>query len=312
MIVRKPRMMNKMDKRKNKKRITIGVIMPVLSGFYMGELNATFRQMATRYDVNLIVIRSGHQRDFDLPVANNHFDALIVILHAASDHLIQDAISRNIPVISLGASYSPLQVEQFYSVQSDGVEQLYQWLRDSGHEHIAFCGDLSVNDIRIRFKAYQHAVEAHQGKFNPQHFFSVSSCSLAGGREAAVEYIKRKTVCTAIICATDHNAIGMIEQLKHFDVYTPKDIAIVGVDNVFFGQQMKPALTTADQQLEPLARKAFLRALARAEGDSFSTTIHQLPQKLVIRESCGNKNKALSQSEDKASIRYLITTKTQY
>ncbi len=300
-------MTSKMNKTiTNKKRLTIGVIMPMLSGFYMGELNATIRQMATRYDVNLIVVRSGHHRDFNLPVANNHVDALIVILHAASDHLIQDALNRNIPVISLGASYSPLQVEHFYSVQSDGVELLYQWLRKNGHEHIGFCGDLSVNDIRVRFKAYQHAVEDHQGKFNPQHFFSVSSCSLAGGREAAVEYAKRTTKCTAIICATDHNAIGMIEQLKHFDIYTPRDIAIVGIDNVFFGQQMQPALTTADQQLEPLARQAFLRALERAQGQPFSSTIYQLPQKLVIRQSCGNDNQALSMNEDKGSIRHSL------
>ncbi|MEZ9231286.1 EAL domain-containing protein [Vibrio amylolyticus] len=307
MVDKNPLMTSKTNNTVTKrKRLTIGVIMPMLSGFYMGELNATIRQMATRYDVNLIVVRSGHHRDFSLPVSSHHFDALIVILHAASDHLIQDALNQNIPVISLGASYYPLQVEHFYSVQSDGVEQLYQWLRNNGHEHIGFCGDLSVNDIRIRFKAYQHAVEDHQGRFNPQHFFSVSSCSLAGGREAAVEYAKRTTECTAIICATDHNAIGMIEQLKHFDIYTPTDIAIVGIDNVFFGQQMQPALTTSDQQLEPLARQAFLRALERAQGQPFSSDIYQLPQKLVIRQSCGNQNEALSKNEDKGSIRHAL------
>lgn len=70
---------------KNKpSRPTIGVIMPMLSGFYMGELSATCRQLAKQNNANLVIIRSGEQRDFDLDVSLNHLDALLVVLHCAS------------------------------------------------------------------------------------------------------------------------------------------------------------------------------------------------------------------------------------
>ncbi len=68
-----------MNRRVYDKRPTIGVIMPMLSGFYMGELNATFRQLAKQHGVNLIFIRSGDRRKFDLPVALNHLDALNIV-----------------------------------------------------------------------------------------------------------------------------------------------------------------------------------------------------------------------------------------
>lgn len=51
------------------RRVTIGVVMPMLSGFYMGEISATFRQLAEQEGVNLIIIRSGDSRDFSLPIA---------------------------------------------------------------------------------------------------------------------------------------------------------------------------------------------------------------------------------------------------
>ncbi|MEZ8582774.1 substrate-binding domain-containing protein [Vibrio splendidus] len=250
----------------SKKRPTIGIVLPMLSGFYMGELNATLRRLAKNHKVNLVFIRSGERRDFKLPIYLNHLDALVVVLHTATVKLIEEAINANIPVISIGASYAPLPVEQFYSVQSDGVTKLYEWLQSQGHEEIGFCGDLNVNDIRSRFKAYQRTVINHQGSFNQHHFFRVSNCSLSGGREAAIEFIQRKSKCTAVICATDHNAVGMIEQLTHCNISVPGDVAIVGIDNIFVGQQFTPKLTTVDQQLELLATQVFHRALERISG----------------------------------------------
>ncbi|MFN1650387.1 EAL domain-containing protein [Vibrio rotiferianus] len=295
-----------MNRRVFNKRPTIGIVLPMLSGFYMGELNATLRQMARQHGVNLVFIRSGHRRDFDLPVALHHLDALLVVLHSAADHLVQTALSQGVPVLSLGASYAPLDVEQFISIQSDGVKALYRWLLEQEHQRISFCGDLSVNDVRARFKAFQHAAVEHQGAFSPEDFFSVSNCSLAGGREAAVEFVQRNSQSTAVICATDHNAIGMIEQLKHLQVPVPSKVAVVGIDNVFFGQQTQPPLTTADQQLENLARQAFSRAIERIQGAAFSNKINQVPQKLVIRRSCGNSNPTSESAECPNSIRHAL------
>ncbi|MDE1228000.1 substrate-binding domain-containing protein [Vibrio aestuarianus] len=241
---------------KNKpSRPTIGVIMPMLSGFYMGELSATCRQLAKQNNANLVIIRSGEQRDFDLDVSLNHLDALLVVLHCASDRLVKKALAKNIPVISLAASYSPLPVEQFCSTQRAGIEALYDWLYTNGHTQIGFCGDLSVNDIRSRFKAYQDSLSKYHHIYQSEHVFCVDNCALSGGREAALAFIERKSDCSAVICATDQNAIGMIEQLQHLGWKVPEQVAIVGVDNIFLGKQTHPQLTTVDQQLESLANQ---------------------------------------------------------
>ncbi|MDE1332859.1 EAL domain-containing protein [Vibrio aestuarianus] len=293
---------------KNKtSRPTIGVIMPMLSGFYMGELSATFRQLAKQHNANLVIIRSGEQRDFDLAVSLNHLDALLVVLHCASDRLVKRALAKNIPVISLAASYSPLPVEQFCSTQRAGIEALYDWLYTNGHTKIGFCGDLSVNDIRSRFKAYQDSLSKYNHIYQSKHVFHVDNCALSGGREAALSFIERESDCSAVICAADQNAIGMIEQLQHLGWKVPEQVAIVGVDNIFLGKQIHPQLTTVDQQLESLANQAFLRALKRIDGDLFQHEIHHVSQKLVVRESCGNTNIKNITSETQGSIRHALT-----
>ncbi|WP_276113810.1 EAL domain-containing protein [Vibrio cholerae] len=290
------------------RRVTIGVVMPMLSGFYMGEISATFRQLAEQEGVNLIIIRSGDSRDFSLPIALHQMDALVVVLHAAANTYVEAATRLDIPVISMGASYSPLPVEQFSSLQSSGVEQLYQWLVSLGHQYIGFCGDLFVTDIRSRFNAFKQCVERyHHRTFDTSQLFSVENCQLAGGRQAAEEWLTLSSNrCTAVICATDQNALGMIEQLKLHNIDIPNDLAVVGIDNIFSGCRISPPLTTVDQQLEQLTRAVFQRALERIAGVGLSREVSYIEQSLVIRQSCGSSPLDKSLELDRETVRHAL------
>ncbi len=290
------------------RRVTIGVVMPMLSGFYMGEISATFRLLAEQKGVNLIIIRSGDSRDFSLPIALHQMDALVVVLHAAANTYVEAATQLDIPVISMGASYSPLPVEQFSSLQSSGVEQLYQWLVSLGHQRIGFCGDLSVTDIRSRFNAFKQCVERyHHRTFDTSQLFSVDNCQLAGGRQAAEEWLTLSSnPCTAVICATDQNALGMIEQLKLHHIDIPNDLAVVGIDNIFSGCRISPPLTTVDQQLEQLTRAVFQRALERIAGVGLSREVLHIEQSLVVRQSCGSSPLDKPLELDQQSVRHAL------
>ncbi|MDN3680517.1 EAL domain-containing protein [Vibrio tapetis subsp. quintayensis] len=285
------------------KKRTIGVVLPMLSGFYMGEITAALRELAIKHHFNLIVIRVGHSRDFELPVAVSQIDALLVVLHCTSDALIKMVIDKNIPVISIGASYLPLKVEQITSNQSHGIELLYQWLVSQEHESIGFCGDLNINDIRMRFKAYQSQLEAHQHTLNTLNLFNVTDASLSGGREAAALYEQRQAPCSAIICATDYNAIGLIDKLKQSGKRIPQDLAVVGVDNVFLGAHGNQQLTSIDQQLELLTKLAIKRLLERLNGSPYNHCTHTVDQKLIVRSSCGSPKALRTTDVQLSSIR---------
>lgn len=265
---------------------TIGVVLPMLSGFYMGEITATLRELAIKHQFNLVIIRSGHSRDFELPIAISQIDALLVVLHCSADGLIQIALDKKIPVLSIGASYLPLEVEQITSDQSHGISLLYQWLVSLGHKNIGFCGDLNINDIRMRFKAYQNQLEAHDHKFDSLNLFNVTDASLSGGREAATQFEERQSKCTAIICATDYNAIGLMDKLRQSGKQIPADLAVVGIDNVFLGAHSQQQLTSIDQQLELLTNLAIKRLLERIKGAPYSCRIQTVEQKLIVRTSC--------------------------
>ncbi|MGR5287787.1 EAL domain-containing protein [Vibrio maritimus] len=266
---------------------TIGVILPMLSGFYMGEITSTLRAYGAEHGINLIFLRVGHNRDFDIPFAFDHIDGLIVVLHASASALVEKAVQRGIPVISVAASYSPLAVESLSSDQASGVSALYDHLVGLGHVDIGFCGDLSVNDVRMRFKAFQKRAERNGNAITKRHILNVSNTALQGGREAYERYWQDNAPCSAVICATDHIAVGLMESLSENGIRVPEQVAIVGIDNIFMGERTQPRLTTVDQQLERLSVAAVERLMMRLSGAPFASDLGLIEQSMVVRQSCG-------------------------
>ncbi|OAN10850.1 hypothetical protein A3K86_17810 [Photobacterium jeanii] len=287
----------------NKPSVTIGVIVPLLSGFYLGEITSSLRVIAQQKGINLILIRSGGFDQYDLTLAFDHLDGLISILDSASPQLMQKAIEKGIKVMSLGGIYPELEVETITSHQQQGLESAFDHLVSLGHRQIAFCGNTAVKDIKRRFSAYCNRFTHWDLDYKPEWFFHAGESTLPGGREAGRQFIRRQSPCTAVICATDYNAVGFIEQLKVAGIRVPDDLAVISIDNTLLGARFEPALSTVDQQLEVLVERALDRLLARIYGAPYSSPAIIMPQQLIVRDSCGAPDEKKNQGPSISAVR---------
>lgn len=98
----------------------------------------------------------------------------------------------------------------------------------------------------------------------------------------AAEYFKEKQV-TAVICASDIIAIGLIKKLKVIGIKVPADISVTGYDNIPLSQYMNPELTTIEQDRIRIGEAAFWALDDLIKGKKGVKII--LPPKLIIRES---------------------------
>ncbi|GGA71964.1 hypothetical protein GCM10011369_12160 [Neiella marina] len=285
------------------KPYTIGVVTPYLSGFFLGELANALRDCAKEQNLNLITIRANGFGSYDMPLALDYMDGLLIILNSASTRLVEQAIQRGIPVVSTAADYFPLPVEQVCSDQTQGMRDAFEHLVKLNHTRIGFAGDLSIVDIRSRFQEYKERFAQWGLPYNPDWTLSVHEPTLPGGREAGRIFIERDCDCTAIICATDLIAVGLIEQLKKINKRCPEDIAVVGIDNTILGATRTPALSSVDQNLQRLASEAIDRLIARIEGDKYHPKPLIVNQQLIVRGSCGAPLHWRSDSEDPQTIR---------
>jgi DNA-binding LacI/PurR family transcriptional regulator len=96
---------------------------------------------------------------------------------------------------------------------------------------------------------------------------------------------------TAVFCANDHMALGLLRALQQAGHRVPEDISVVGFDDMPETEYFGPSLTSVRQDFDELGRRA-LRALIEIVGDpdagipaSGETPHIVIPPTLVVRTS---------------------------
>jgi DNA-binding LacI/PurR family transcriptional regulator len=90
----------------------------------------------------------------------------------------------------------------------------------------------------------------------------------------------------AVFAGDDDAAIGAMRALKLAKRAVPRDVAVVGFDDVPFARYLSPALTTVRAPIEQVGREA-VRQLRRLMNGEQAEALTLMPTELVIRESCG-------------------------
>jgi LacI family transcriptional regulator len=112
--------------------------------------------------------------------------------------------------------------------------------------------------------------------------------SVASGRRAAEQLLAEGgELPDALVCANDQMAIGALRALAAAGVRVPRDVAVVGFDDIFPSSLCEPPLTTVHQPIRMLGERACDRLITRIAEPSLRPKLELLPTELVLRSSCG-------------------------
>jgi DNA-binding LacI/PurR family transcriptional regulator len=103
-----------------------------------------------------------------------------------------------------------------------------------------------------------------------------------------MEYlIKTAGLPTAVICSNDMTAIGVLHALDETPHTVPKDISVVGFDDIHLAQFMLPPLTTVQLSCRDLAAAAVEALRAGVEANHPGAALREWPihTQLVVRRS---------------------------
>ena len=108
------------------------------------------------------------------------------------------------------------------------------------------------------------------------------------GYRAAVE-LSRRLDFTAVFAANDAMALGMIHGFRDLGIDVPRQVSVVGFDDIPLAAHAWPPLTTVHQQFAGLGERAMaalLRAIGEPEVPTDAASGMNLEPSLVVRESC--------------------------
>ncbi len=195
---------------------------------------------------------------------------------------------RGISVVLLDR---PSRIKDLCSVAVDDVrggEMAAAHLLEQGHERIAFVhGPLSIRQCADRKRGVHRALKA--AGLNPAHCLAdiITAAQSAREGELAVDQLLRADVKpTAVFCANDLLALGVMRGLIKRGLSIPRDMAMVGYDDVEFASVLSTPLTSVRQPKYELGRMAAELLLDEAQHPAEHEHKHIVYQpELIVRES---------------------------
>lgn len=150
-----------------------------------------------------------------------------------------------------------------------------------GHARIGYVGNCQGE---ARYRGYQETMLCHHLDCDPDNVIECGQTE-ADGYEAMGSLIERDDPPTAIYCANDILAIGMLKRLakRRGRRYVP---SIISSDDIEEAQFARPMLTTVRLPKRDMARFALRLLVDRINGGHTEVTCVELTGRLVERASC--------------------------
>lgn len=195
-------------------------------------------------------------------------------------------IARRIPVVEVSESALNPELDHVTVDNAAGIRAMTEHLvAVHGLKRLMFLGGMPSSDNDERQKAFL-ATLADAGlepAGKPKY-----PC---GSEESVAEVIRDIRagghIPEAIVCATDQDALVVLDTLASIGVSVPSEVAVTGFDGIAAGRVARPSLSTVRQPMELMGRTMVQLLMDRLDDPEKSPTAVSLPVRLVVRESCG-------------------------
>lgn len=277
----------------SRRAMTVGLIVPTIDYAIFARAIQTMQAHLAEAGYYLLVA----SHEYNSLAEENSLRALLergidAVMLVGTDH--SDAVFRLIDEHHLPCILTWSVHPQITSVGFDNFragEIAAKHLLDLGHRRFGvISGRLRYNDrARDRLEGIKRVLKAKKVVLETA-YITEQPFSLDGGRAGFSNLASLADPPTAVIGGNDLLAIGAMFEAQSRGLRVPRDISIVGVDDLDLASHVSPALTTVHLPSAELGREAARILLATLTGSDNAKTI-ELPVELTVR---GSTSKAIA------------------
>ena len=167
-----------------------------------------------------------------------------IVIHVTLKPIMDVLISKNKPTVVVDPKTFYSELTQFKFSNYDSAYSAARRLIEQGHKHIAFYGsDSHSTSFRERHEGYMACMDANKERVVPYSLIFDNSEKNFADEEMLVNALENNPI-SAIVCANDIIALNAIKTIYRLHKQVPKDISIIGFDNIKAGELTTPALST--------------------------------------------------------------------
>ncbi|MBM7603800.1 LacI family repressor for deo operon, udp, cdd, tsx, nupC, and nupG [Metabacillus crassostreae] len=224
-------------------------------------------------------------------------DGMILLSERMDPNYIK-SLSEEYPLVLATAYIEGLKVP---SVSIDNVSssrEAVEHLIRLGHREIAhITGPLQFAISKGRYNGYRQALMQNNIEVRNM-LVQEGDFTFESGYNQMMKLLAIEKAPTAIFAANDEMAMGAVKAAKELRFDVPRDIAVVGFDNITFSSKFDPAITTVAQPLFEMGQKSMKLLLQQIQGKPMLKSQYILDCDLIVRDSCGGKIKEKVMNEE--------------
>jgi LacI family repressor for deo operon, udp, cdd, tsx, nupC, and nupG len=275
---------------------TIGVVVTTIADPFIAEVVQGIETTAHEHDYTVILASSNAEPEREIAAVemlhSKRVDG-VVVTSSRVGALYQAHLDRlRVPVVLLN-SHSKESGSYTFSINVDnrhGAFLATDHLIQLGHRRIAYItGPANHSDDEDRLAGCREALALAGIPFDPVLVIPGTG-RVGGGERALPQLMGLDDPPSAVFCYNDMTAIGLLAAAGDLNLSVPRDLAVVGFDDIPFASYVEPPLTTVAQPKPEMGRRAVEMVLALladegAVGQAVSDVV--VRGKLIVRESSG-------------------------
>ena len=206
----------------------------------------------------------------------------VIILGRPDKKIINLVCKYNKYVVYVGLNKIDGDIDQ---VICDGYEAgmlALKHLESIGIRKIFYLGETKSE---ARYKAYKDFMRQRGFSREVDDYTIESSFRLQTAYDKMKTFLKKNILPEGLFCGNDLAALGAIKALTEENIKVPKEISVIGIDDIAMAGFSVPMLTTVSIPKEQLGKKAAKFIVDRILNGNDINVIMMIPFKLVIRES---------------------------
>lgn len=265
----------------------IGIIVPEISNSFYSRITDSIEQIMVQHGYNFIIGASRFDNETELrtirTMMSRRVDALIVCAPNSNETItLLETIVKRVPVIICDTIRSSPLLDRVYVDNRQGIMAAVQYLKNNGITEI---GCIADSTSLLRMDVFTEVLAECNLPIIDEYLYCGDDTGVPCGYNGLFALSKRGTLPSALFVARDHIAVGAMRAAIELNLDIPKQLSIVGYDDLTLSSYMYKKLTTIHQPVESIGEHVAEILLSRLNNSKQPVTDIRLNSELIIRET---------------------------
>jgi LacI family transcriptional regulator len=279
---------------RTKRSFTVGVLLPDLTNPLFPPVARGIEEVLTAHGYTALLANTDNDEAKERlrfeALRGRQVDGFIVGTARRKHPLLDDARAEGVRIVLVNRTTDAGSFPRVAGDDDAGMRAAVEHLAGLGHRGIAHLAGPQVMSTGVtRARAFREAATSAGIPVARSPVLPTDAYTVQAGAEATRELLDRHPGITAICAGNDLIALGALHELRAAGLDCPRDVSLVGFNDMLFADEFQPPLTTVHVPHHALGAESARLLLEWLEGDGgpdgpgAKTVL--LPVRLVVRAS---------------------------